>query len=186
MLSRSKCDETRPACSRCRRLKISCIGSGERRYKFELLTDRTFRSKTRQCGSSTSSSDEQYTSGKICYTPSNDLTVLVNAFTERVKLSKDADLRYSLTWAYGGFLVDVPRRLGINAALDAAAKALTTSHLRFITSGSEATPQELSEYSSALNLLRISLDDPAVACSANTLCAVMLLMICQVCNSSKI
>jgi len=179
-LTLSKCDETRPSCSRCRRLQIVCIGSGQRRYKFEEPINRVHRSKTKQSNTSRPDSEERFATGDISHSPSNELTRLVDAFTERLHLF--SDLRYSLTWAYGGFLADVPRRLGQNEALDAAASALLTSHLRFLTPMDKVTSQALSQYSHTLNALRTCLDDPIEACTANTLCAVMILLICQVSN----
>lgn len=99
---------------------------------------------------------------------------------DRVRFTVESDLRYNLTWAFGGYLLEVPRRLGVNVALDAAASALVACHLRFSTGIKEPSVQELTKYSFALSQLRSSLNDPVVAASANTLCAVMLLMICQV------
>ena len=112
--------------------------------------------------------------------PSNELTVFISEVAERVHFSFDSDLRYNLTWVYGGFLLGVPKRLGTNAALDAAVKALMTTHLRYSVYGGDPTPLELSQYSHALNELRLGLDDPVVACDASTLAAVMILLICQV------
>lgn len=108
------------------------------------------------------------------------MTVLTSALIDRVKLSSDTDLRFSLTWAYGGYLSAIPQRLGTNKALDAAAHALMSSHARFITRQPTVTADALSKYSHALIVLRECLDDPVVACSASTLCAVYLLMLCQV------
>jgi hypothetical protein len=103
----------------------------------------------------------------------------VGGVIDRVKFSVDSDLRYNLTWAFGGYLLEVPKRLGVNVALDAAASALVASHLRFNSAIKEPSVEELTKYSYALSQLRSSLDDPVIAASANTLCAVMLLMICQ-------
>lgn len=95
-------------------------------------------------------------------------------------LDTDSDLRYSLTWAYGGYMADIPRRLGTNAALDTAALALVSSHKRYVSGIRKPSHQELLCYSQALAALRSTLDDPEQACSTNTLCAVMLLLNCQV------
>ncbi len=121
----------------------------------------------------------------IVYPPSNEQTVFVHAFTHGIKLNLGSDLRYSLTWAYGGYFLDVPKRLGTSDALDAAAVALSTAHLRYLSpeSGQKVTTEALTRYSHALHVLRVSLDDPVEACTTNTLCAVYLLLICQVCNT---
>jgi hypothetical protein len=99
---------------------------------------------------------------------------------DKVHLTKDSDLRYNLTWAFGSFIQDVPRRLGKNAALDAAAISLALTHVRYSTGRKDAAPEELKAYINALAVLRDSLNNPAVARDANTLCAVMLLLFCQV------
>jgi len=102
-----------------------------------------------------------------------------------VKFTLDSDLRYNLTWAFGGYLLEVPKRLGVNPALDAAASALVASHRRFNSGFKVASVDELTKYQFALSQLRSSLNDPDIASDANTLCAVMLLMICQVSRTRK-
>lgn len=58
----------------------------------------------------------------ICQSPSNDQSRLTLALLDAVKLS--TDLKHSLSWAYGAFLADVPKRLDISEALDIAARVL--------------------------------------------------------------
>ncbi|KEF60824.1 uncharacterized protein A1O9_02386 [Exophiala aquamarina CBS 119918] len=116
---------------------------------------------------------------EVVPSPSNDFTIFVGGVIDRVKFTLDSDLRYSLTWAFGGYLLEVPKRLGVNPALDAAASALVASHRRFNSGIKVASVDELTKYQYALSQLRSTLDDSALAASANTLCAVMLLMICQ-------
>lgn len=77
--------------------------------------------------------------------------------------------------------MDVPRRLGINLALDAASDALVAAHTNFCSNGRFVPEQGfLAKYSQALNALRDILDDPDKAYSSETLCAIMILMIVQV------
>lgn len=99
---------------------------------------------------------------------------------DRVHLDKRSDLRYNLTWAYGGFIQQVPRRLGQNAALDAAATSLALSHVRFSSGRRDAAPEELKAYVNALGVLRHCLDSPTVARDPNTLCAVVIMLFVQV------
>lgn len=105
------------------------------------------------------------------------MTVLAHAFVKSIKLS--ADLRYNLTWAYGGFLEDIPRRLGTSEALDASVDAVVTAHSHFSVHKSVSV-EALKKYSHALSKLRTYLDDPPKARAPETLCAVMILLICQV------
>lgn len=112
--------------------------------------------------------------------PSNGHTLLASAFVRRIHFDVRSDIRYHPTWAFGIFLCEVPRRLGLNAALDAAAVSLLISHQRFALGGKELACRELSAYSHALDTLRVCLDDAALATTAETLTAVMILMLCQV------
>lgn len=93
------------------------------------------------------------------------------------------DIRYQLLWNFGGYLADVPRRLGMNPALDVASDALVSVHTSFCSQGHYVhDPRVLAKYSKALVVLRDALDDPDKAYSSETLCAIMLLMIVQVCR----
>lgn len=76
------------------------------------------------------------------------------------------------------FVEDVPRRLGSNEALDRAADALITAHASFCTR-QPVRAEALAKYSHALKTLRVYLDDPLQASASSTLCAVMILLICQ-------
>ncbi|KAF2185308.1 hypothetical protein K469DRAFT_726837 [Zopfia rhizophila CBS 207.26] len=173
---KKKCDQARPSCSRCTRLQMICIGSGQRRYKFKeqhgfgvsLTKGQVAKKLTRR---------ESFIDEKaVPSTPSNELTLMANAFIETI--SKSTDLRFNLAWTYGFFLDDVPRRLGTNEALDASVMALVDAHSNFC-SYRGVTTSVLIKYSRALNKLRVCLDDPIKACASETLCAVMLLLICQ-------
>ncbi|KAK0773747.1 hypothetical protein LTR02_003885 [Friedmanniomyces endolithicus] len=73
---------------------------------------------------------------------------------------------------------EIPRRLGVNKALDAAVATVVEAHSSFC-SRRPASTRGLLLYSVALSNLRASLDDVGTACSNETLCAVMVLMACQ-------
>ena len=110
------------------------------------------------------------------------MTVLTNALIG--KLNASDDLAYHLGWTYGDFLEDIPRRIGTNEALDAAVASLVTAHSYFGSRRSMNNitlpdAKTLQKYSHALTALRIYLDNPARARETETLCAVMLLLICQ-------
>ena len=109
---------------------------------------------------------------------SSPLTRLTAAFTERI--NPHVDIRFQLLWSFGGYLVDVPRRLGTSEALDAAADALVTAHARFCAGTLDPDAPLLVKHSRALSMLRHDLSDPFKAHTSETLCSVMLLMIYQV------
>ncbi len=123
---------------------------------------------------------ESPTSTAITYIPSSKQTLLTTSLIS--KLATSDDLRYHLTWTYGGFIEDIPIRIGHNAALDAAAAALVASHssivTRFPRSGSH-TIEALRTYCHALWTLRHTLSSTSQCRDPSTLCAVMLLLIVQ-------
>lgn len=102
---------------------------------------------------------------------------MASLFTQGIKRS--TDLRYNLWWSFGSFLEDVPRRLGANEALDRAADAVATAHASFCA-GRVGSVDALTKYSRALRTLRVYLEDGVHAQSSNTLCAVMILLVCQI------
>lgn len=73
---------------------------------------------------------------------------------------------------------EIPRRLGHNAALDFAVDALTNAYVGFCTH-QKVSIETLAKYSKALKTLVVYLDNPAQASSSETLCAVMVLLLCQ-------
>lgn len=117
--------------------------------------------------------------------PTNETTTIASAFIFTLEVK---DLRYDLSW-YGAFLNDIPRRLGSNIALDASVNFLSSAFSSLYTH--QQSLKTISNYVKALKALRICLNDPSQAWTANTLCAVYLLLICQVgttfhqCNSSN-
>ena len=97
------------------------------------------------------------------------------------KLNELDDLRYHITWTFGGYIEDIPKRIGRNNALDAATAALVTTHstLRLNRESNRPIPAEaFQKYSHAIRALREYLDIPARARESETLCAVSLLSIC--------
>ncbi|KAL2812623.1 hypothetical protein BJX63DRAFT_240890 [Aspergillus granulosus] len=169
--SKKKCDEVKPTCTRCARRGIECIGAGQKRYKFMEAGSTTLPQKR-----SAKIATEKERALRIIETvPSNNTTLLRQALMDAIKTK---DLRYNLLWAYGGYLIAVPCRLGVNEALDTAVDALVTSHRTF-ASRKEITASSITKYSRALTALRRCLDNPGTASSSETLCAVSLLLAIQ-------
>ncbi len=109
---------------------------------------------------------------------SNELSSLSTAFVHR--LSPQVDIRFQLVWNFGAYHASIPCRLGISAALDAAADVLVAAHTAFCTGNLVSDQVVWRKYSRALSVLRHDLDDVAKARSAESLCAVMLISIAQV------
>ena len=83
-----------------------------------------------------------------------------------------------MSWVYGGFIEDIPRRIGSNEALDAVVMALMSAHSSLALHPSTPpviSSDSLSKYSHALKTLRIYLDDPIKAREAETLEAFRIL-----------
>jgi hypothetical protein len=105
-------------------------------------------------------------SSKVSMTTSNLISIL------QVK-----DTRFNLG-IYGKFVDQIPHRLGINKALDAAATAFTAA-LPYVYTH-EYSADMFSSYAGALKATRVSLSNPEEAQTPETLCAIYLLMVCQV------
>ncbi|KAI6861415.1 hypothetical protein KC343_g4352 [Hortaea werneckii] len=104
------------------------------------------------------------------------MSLQLSAYLSTIKPS--VNFRQNLAWNYGAFLEDIPQRLGKNKALDTAVTALVSAHSN-VCCKRKATLQTLVKYSLALDALKSSLNSPYEASSSETLCAIMVLLICQ-------
>ncbi|OAR02415.1 hypothetical protein LLEC1_06805 [Akanthomyces lecanii] len=172
---RQKCDYATPTCSRCIRLGVECVGSGERRFLF--IDQKCARRQNRghdSDGSAVSTPSSSLQSISPCLM--NEADALVNSFAAMIKPSTDR--RVNLAWTYGEFLQKVPPRLGSNKALDVAAEALVVSHRDF-SLRRPVTPDNLAKYSDAIKALSQGINDHITSHSLETICAVILLTMCQ-------
>lgn len=80
----------------------------------------------------------------------------------------------------GAFVSEIPRRLGQNAALDAATDALVAAFTPYRAGSRRPTLHILSKHGKALEALRCCLGKPSTAHAPETLCAIQLMMIYQV------
>lgn len=164
----TKCDQLTPTCSRCKRLQLACIGPGAQRYKF---LEQRFENESEEI----QSPEQENSSVALIRRPSNPLLLMTSSFIEKLEVT---DLRYDLTWTYGGFLKHIPKRLGTNEALDSAVGAVTGAFPTLYTG--QISRGALTSYGDGLKALRVCLDDPSKAQTAETLCAIYLMIICQV------
>ncbi|RMY02378.1 hypothetical protein D0868_07994 [Hortaea werneckii] len=169
------CDEAKPACSRCRRLHIACNGGGQRRFKFMDPAHKRLSNGSTVVGLITANPRRSDRS-VVHMTPGNGMSLQLSAYLSTIKPS--VNFRQNLAWNYGAFLEEIPQRLGKNKALDAAVAALVSAHSN-VCCKRKATPQTLVRYSCALEALKSSLDCVHEASSSETLCAIMVLLICQ-------
>ena len=89
--------------------------------------------------------------------------------------------RFEINWAHGSFLDDVPRRISHSQALAAATEAFMLA-IPCTDVSHTLSRRRLRSYTSALYATRLALSHSVEAYSLNTLCAVYLLWICQVCR----
>jgi hypothetical protein len=175
LLITRKCDQGKPACSRCTRLQIPCEGSGKQRYTFK---EQKIVVRSTQIQATQPIKDQSFKEfsvvQRVSRSPSNEMTWIAGAFTSTLEIK---DPRYDIA-CYGIFLKDIPKRLGKSKALDASVEALTAAFPSLYTR--HATPHALTKYGYALKVLRTSLADPEKAQTMDTLCAIYLTMICQV------
>lgn len=173
--SHQQCDTAQPACSRCTRLGLKCIGGGQRRFKFIQIEERT---ATKQRKASPESQAKAISKlGRPPFALTNETTWLTSSFAFNLEVK---DPRFDLS-CYGIFLPEVPKRLGSHPALDASASALISAYPCVYKQ--EPSREALAKYGRALRVLRLSLDVPDNNKIVETLCAIYFLLICQVCVS---
>ena len=162
-----QCDLARPVCSRCHRLRITCSGAGQKRFKFVI-------------NGALHPQDQVKSSTTPVHTPKNKTNRLQQALISR--LHPPSELSYNIAFRWGTFLVEVPKRLGRNNALDTATVALLERHTETSLKEDQTDPRApaVIEYNRALAALRKILDDATESTSIETLCAVLMLVYCQV------
>lgn len=117
---------------------------------------------------------EAWTKGSPSGPPGNTASLVAGGFASALQMS---DIRFELS-VYGNFFHDIPRRLGLNEALDASVAAMTIAFEAIYTRHQPA--EVFIKYGKALRALRACLSDPNKAKSPETLCAIWIVLICQV------
>lgn len=169
LLILSQCDQVQPTCSRCQKLGIPCVGGGLQRFIF----------KTHDMSKLVKSSRPDLAISQMPSSPAMAVSMsLVNKIQNR-------HLKFEINWAHGSFLDEVPRRLSHSQALAAVTEAFMLS-VPCADVTLTLSRRRLRSYTSALHATRLALSHPVEAYSLNTLCAVYLLWICQVCRHSVV
>lgn len=114
---------------------------------------------------------------RVPASPANAVDALRSWFGSALLPSVDA--RFNLGLNYGMYMQEVPRVLGISDSLDTAAHAVICAHEDACLER-PVSQNTLKHYLRALQVLRLSLDNPVKAQSSETLYAIMLLLTCQV------
>ena len=162
---RPKCDEAKPACSRCVRLKVQCAGSGQRRY--------VWKHELSQTSLVDVPAQPERSAMTICRVPPAASAKRVEAFTHVLAVT---DARFHIS-CYGDLMNGLPMRLGYNACLDAASDAIVVNYSDF--RNQRRSPEAYASFSNAISKLRACLHDQTLATKPETLCAIYLCMICE-------
>ncbi|KAL8999564.1 MAG: hypothetical protein Q9169_001653 [Polycauliona sp. 2 TL-2023] len=109
---------------------------------------------------------------------SNGSSRLASVFVGRI--SQGVDIRFQLPWNFGDYLNELPRRLGVSEALDAAVDTLATAHAFFCAGNLKPGPHVLAKHAYSLAVLRRDLNDVVKARTPETLAAIMVISISQV------
>ncbi|PLB52103.1 hypothetical protein P170DRAFT_377587 [Aspergillus steynii IBT 23096] len=175
---KKKCDQTKPSCSRCTRLDIPCIGSGQKRYTFkdQMVVWRDSSARRTRWDVRVASITDADADADVEVVPRSPTNAMTTTTTALASLLNMSDVRYEVVY-YGEFLKDLPRRMGSNEVLDASIVALTHGYSAIHTHSPSA--EALGSYVHALKTLRFALQDPKKTRTAETLCGIYLIMICQ-------
>lgn len=151
---------------------MPCVGCGQRRYKFKQGRPVAADTPTPTGLSHTRSQKSSPSPGRV---PANALVRETGAF---ISLLNITDLRYDVA-GFGGFLKDLPRRMGRNMALDASVNAFTTLYPVLYSENIHVSPVMLAAYVRALECLRLMLEERVTAQTPETLAAIYLVTVCQ-------
>ncbi|KAF4949159.1 hypothetical protein FGADI_9074 [Fusarium gaditjirri] len=158
---KKKCDQAKPACARCTRLKLKCTGSGVKRFVFKSENTQAARKHTKAVAAPSSAL-------------SNDKTLVAGNLVHILEFDNPG---YDIS-TYGWFVKDLPRHVGSSKPLDAAITAFVTGFGPF-KDRSVSKVDALDKYVFALKALRESMRDPAQAFSVDNMCSIYLISICQ-------
>ncbi|KAF5562704.1 hypothetical protein FNAPI_3023 [Fusarium napiforme] len=166
---KKKCDQTKPACSRCARLGIPCVGSGEQKYVFKPVSfTKPFKTSFPKARKRKESSQLS-----MLHNPQNALTLLR---AKLVAVLEITDLRYGLS-CYGNFLEHIPGRLGYSQALDTSVDLMMSILPYHYTH--EIPSQVQAKYDSGLKVFRDTQDETGTKLSPEDVAAFHIMMICQ-------
>lgn len=85
MLNTLQCDEAKPSCSRCARLRLVCIGAGQQRYRFKGKTVSEFQCRN----GAEATSNHGVVPAVVMHPPNNAVDILMSSFVETITPSTD-------------------------------------------------------------------------------------------------
>lgn len=163
-----KCDQAKPACARCARLKIPCTGSGVKRFVFKSENSQASGKRSRALVATIT--NPQPSAG-----PRNDKTLIASNLVHIIELSNPA---YDIS-TYGWFVKDLPRHIGSSKSLDAAIGAFVAG-FSTLQNNTTSKVHAFHRYGNAVTALRESIRSSAGMNLADRMCSIYLIAICQV------
>ncbi|KAF5542990.1 hypothetical protein FMEXI_7226 [Fusarium mexicanum] len=158
---KKKCDQAKPACARCTRLKLQCTGIGVKRFVFKSENNQAAKKHSKAVAGPSSAL-------------SNDKTLVAGSLVHILEFDNPG---YDIS-TYGWFVKDLPRHVGSSKPLDAAIAAFVTGFAP-LKDRSVSKVEALDKYVFALRGLREAMQDPEKAFSADNMCSIYLISICQ-------
>ncbi|KAG4272996.1 hypothetical protein FPRO04_10076 [Fusarium proliferatum] len=158
---KKKCDQAKPACARCTRLKLQCTGIGVKRFLFKSENTQAAKKHIKAVAGPSSAL-------------SNDKTLVAGNLVHILEYDNPG---YDIS-TYGWFVKDLPRHVGSSKPLDAAITAFVAG-FGPLKDRSASKVDALDKYVFALRVLRESMQDPKQAFSAANMCSIYLISICQ-------
>ena len=204
-----KCDETRPACAKCQTYGVICPGY-ERAFKF---VDRAHRRPQPSCDDRTvpvQDWSEAVTprlppTGSSSSSPKRSMAIssqsLGSCLTSTIHSPGMYQIQCLSTWiedvsrspssvpdeiTIARLFSFIPARLGNSSALDLAVRCLTVHHFGISEGNEDIVRHGWLAYGKALSSLQRAIYDPVEAMKSETLCAIMILSIYEVCRPQLI
>lgn len=168
-----QCDLAKPACSRCARRKIPCVGAGRRRFRFKDESSTLPFKETKMVSVGSSVTNWEFMVDCPFFVPSNKQTAAAGQLVSILEVTNPGFDVY----CYGPIMGDLPQRMGNHRALDAAITAFNNT--ANCAPKNQMTIKAQRSYGAALSALQKCLLDPKTAYTADTLAAIHLIIVCN-------
>ena len=188
VLTLAQCDEVKPSCRKCilsgwkfpgyqSRLNFQNEGTAlKRKYGTRKIHGPFARHATLAALGflkNTTESIETYSF------PLSSSTKLASCFCQLLDFSLSTSLNLA---AFGKFMTEVPMHIGLSKVLDRSVESLYMAHGALTSNRRELTVRSQMLYGQALQTLQRFLNSKEAARASETLCATIILAICEVSN----
>ncbi|KAH7409172.1 hypothetical protein BKA64DRAFT_389110 [Cadophora sp. MPI-SDFR-AT-0126] len=186
---KKKCDEKRPQCTQCVRSGWTCPGY-QTRWKFvdevprlkEYYADNMYVLDVADSKNSETTVDTLRNEQFMIWTPSSvPRYINPNPLGSAFVYSLDSNVAGKLfpLRLIGSFYQFIPARLGRSTALDDAIECICSIYSKAIPGPNEISKDIYENYAKAIASLRTSINDPTLQMESETLCASIILQLCE-------